>query len=30
MALFKARIGWKMPRKKDNKNYRFVPSLPDA
>ena len=30
MASFKARIGWKRPRKSENKNYRFVPFLPDA
>ena len=30
MALFKARIGWKRPRKKENKNYRFVSFLADA
>ena len=24
MALFQAKIGWKRPRKKENKNYRFV------
>ena len=30
MAPFQAKIGWKMPRKKENKNYRFVPFLPDA
>ena len=30
MASFKARIGWKWPRKKENKNYSFVPSIPDA
>ena len=23
-------IGWKRPRKRENKNYRFVPFLPDA
>ena len=30
MASFQARIGWKRPRKSENKNYRFVPFLPDA
>ena len=30
MASFKAKIGWKMMRKRENKNYRFVPFLPDA
>ena len=30
MASFKARIGWKRPRKRQNKKYRFVPFLPDA
>ena len=25
MASFQAKIGWKMPRKRKNKNYRFVP-----
>ena len=30
MASFQAKIVWKRPRKKENKNYRFVPSLPDA
>ena len=30
MASFQAKIVWKMPRKRENKNYRFVPSLPDA
>ena len=30
MASFKARMGWKRPRKKENKNYNFVPSLPDT
>ena len=27
MALFQVKIGWKRPRKKENKNYRFVSSL---
>ena len=30
MALFQAKIVWKRPRKRENKNYRFVPFLPDA
>ena len=30
MALFQAKIVWKMPRKRKNKNYRFVSFLPDA
>ena len=30
MASFQARIGSKRIRKRENKNYRFVPSLPDA
>ena len=30
MALFQAKIVWKMQRKRENKNYSFVPSLPDA
>ena len=30
MALFLAKIGWKMMRKGENKNYRSVPFLPDA
>ena len=30
MALFQAKIVWKRPRKRENKNYCFVPSLPDA
>ena len=30
MASFQANIVWKMPRKRENKNYRFVPFLPDA
>ena len=25
MASFQAKIGWKRPRKRKNKNYRFVP-----
>ena len=30
MASFKAKIVWKMPRKREIKNYRSVPFLPDA
>ena len=30
MALFQAEIGWNSLRKGENKNYRFVPFLPDA
>ena len=30
MASFQAKIVWKRPRKGKNKNYRFVPFLPDA
>ena len=30
MASFQAKIVWKMPRKRENKNYRFVPFLSDA
>ena len=30
MASFQAKIVWKMPRKRENKNYRFVPFLPDV
>ena len=30
MVSFQAKIVWKMPRKWENKNYSFVPSLPDA
>ena len=30
MASFQAKIGWKMPRKRKNKNYQSVPFLPDA
>ena len=25
MASFQAKIGWKMPRTRKNKNYRFIP-----
>ena len=30
MASFQAKIVWKMPRKRGNKNYRFVSFLADA
>ena len=30
MASFRAKIGWKMPRKIENKNYRFLPFLHNA
>ena len=30
MPLFQAKIGCKMPRKRKNNNYPFVPFLPDA
>ena len=30
MALFKAKIVWKRPRKRENKNYCFVPILSGA
>ena len=30
MATFRAKIGGKRMRKGENKNYRFVPFLPDA
>ena len=30
MASFQAKIVWKMPRKREIKNYRFVPFLSDA
>ena len=30
MASFQAKIVWKRPRKRQNKNYRFVSFLPDA
>ena len=29
MASFQTKIVWKRPRKRENKNYRFVPFLPD-
>ena len=30
MASFQAKIVWKMPRKRENKNYRFISFLLDA
>ena len=30
MALIQANIGWKRQRKRENKNYRSVPFLPDG
>ena len=30
MASFQAKLGLKRPRKRENKNYRSVPFLPDA
>ena len=30
MTSFQAKIVWKRPRKRENKNYRFVSFLPDA
>ena len=30
MASFQAKIVWERPRKRENKNYCFVLSLPDA
>ena len=30
MASIQAKIGWKRPRKRENKNYRSVSFLPDA
>ena len=30
MASFQTKIVWKRPRKRENKNYRFVPYLPVA
>ena len=30
MSSFQAKIGWKMQRKRENKNYRFIPFLPDC
>ena len=29
MSSYQAKIGWKMQRKRENKNYRSVPCLPD-
>ena len=30
MVSFQAKLGWKMLRKRETKNYRFVAFLPDA
>ena len=30
MSSFQAKIGWKRQRKRENKNFRFVPFLPDC
>ena len=30
MASFQSKIGWKRPRKTENKNYRFVSFIPGA
>ena len=30
MAYFQPKIGWKRPKKRENKNYRFDPFLLDA
>ena len=30
MASFQAKIFWKRPKKRETKNYRFVPLLPNA
>ena len=30
MTSFHAKTGWKRPRKRENKNYRPIPFLPDA
>ena len=30
MASFQAKIGWKMLKKSENKNYRFVSFIPDG
>ena len=30
MDPFQATIGWKRMRKEENKNYRFIPFVPDA
>ena len=29
MSSFQAKIGWKRQRKRENKNHRYVPFLPD-
>ena len=29
-ASFQAKIGWRRLRKRENKNYRFIPFLPDT
>ena len=30
MASFQAKTVWERPRKRENKNYRFIPFLPDT
>ena len=30
MALFQTKIVWKMPKTRENKNYHFVPFIPDT
>ena len=30
MASFQAKVGWKSPRKEENKNFRSISFLPDA
>ena len=30
MASFKAKVGWKRLRKRENKNYRYLTFLPDG
>ena len=30
MASFQAKVGWKSPRKEENKSYRSVPFQPDT
>ena len=30
MASFQAKIGWKRPRRRENRNYRSIPFLPDT
>ena len=30
MSSFQAKIGWKRQRKRENKNFRFVPFVPDC